>query len=91
VPARLRHEPLYSVAHYYEQMGDLMKDPDMVFLKGADGNYYPIEFQQDNLGIYQCAVEWDSGAIKGYSPAMQKDMASFAGDWMRNIRFQQEL
>lgn len=47
--------PMFSVAHYYEQNGDLMKDPDMVFIC-AQGEYYPIEFQQDNLGIYQCAV-----------------------------------
>jgi hypothetical protein len=25
---------LFSIAHYYEQNGDLMKDPDMVFIKG---------------------------------------------------------
>ena len=47
--------PMFSVAHYYEQNGDLMKDPDMVFVRSKD-DYYPIEFQQDNLAIYQCAV-----------------------------------
>ena len=28
--------PLMSVAHYYEQNSDLMRDPDVVFLIGAD-------------------------------------------------------
>jgi len=82
---------LFSIAHYYAQNGDLMKDPDMVFLKGADGNYYPIEFQQDNLGIYQCAVEWEGGRINGYRQKIQKDMAVFAGTWMKNIRSQQGI
>ena len=43
--------PLVSVAHYYEQNGDLMRDPDVVFLIGADRHVYPISFRQDNLGI----------------------------------------
>ncbi len=82
--------PMFSIAHYYEQNGDLMKDPDMVFIRGAD-EYYPIEFQQDNLGLYQRAVEWEGGKVKGYKPKMQKDMAVFAGTWMKNIREQQGL
>jgi len=44
---------LFSIAHYYEQNGDLMKEPDMVFIKGQDGEYYPMDFQQDNIGMYQ--------------------------------------
>ena len=36
--------PLVSVAHYYEQNGDLMRDPDVVFLIGADQHAYPISF-----------------------------------------------
>jgi hypothetical protein len=37
---------LYSVAHYYQQHDDLMRDPEMVFFKGPDGRYYPIMYQQ---------------------------------------------
>lgn len=82
---------IFSVAHYYEQNGDLMKDPDMVFLRGEDGEYYPTEFQQDNLCIYQRAVEFEGGTIKGFSPKLQKDMSVFAGTWMKNIKAQQGL
>ena len=81
---------MFSVAHYYEQNGDLVKDPDMVFVRSKDG-YYPIEFQQDNLAIYQCAVTWEGDKIKAYSQKMQKDMASFASSWMRNIKAQRGL
>ena len=34
--------PLVSVAHYYEQNGDMMRDPDVVFVIGADQHVYPI-------------------------------------------------
>lgn len=84
--------PVFSVAHYYVQNGDLMRDPDMTFLRGADGEYYPLSYQQDGLGIYQDAIEWDdSGNMKGFRPKMQADMVSFANDWMENIRDQQML
>jgi hypothetical protein len=83
--------PMFSVAHYYQQNGDLMKDPDMVFLRDEAGDYFPIEFQQDPI-IYQRVVEWDGrGGVKGYNLKLQKDLASFAGMWMRNIKQQQSL
>jgi len=83
--------PLFSVAHYYEQNGDLMKDPDMVFLH-KDGNYYPIEFQQDNISFYSCAVKFGAdGRIEKYSPSIQGDMVSFANNWMLNILMQQKI
>jgi hypothetical protein len=89
---KIKQGPIYSVAHYYEQNGDLMKDPDMTFLRGADGEYYPLSYQQDGLGIYQDAIEWDDqGDIKGFRAKMQADMVSFADEWMKNIKDQQRL
>jgi len=46
---------MFSIAHSYEQNGDLLKDPDMVFIRGQDGEYYPIELQEDNPAFYQFA------------------------------------
>lgn len=83
--------PMFSIAHYYEQNGDLMKYPDMVFIRDQAGEYYPFEFQQDNLGVYQCAVKFSEGKVEGVNLRMQRDMASFAGDWMKNIKHQQGL
>jgi len=82
---------LFSIAHYYEQNGDLMRDPEMVFIKGQDSEYYPVDFQQDNMGMYQRAVEIDCGKVKAFRPALQKELAVFTGKWMRNIKMQQEL
>ncbi|MDD5092816.1 MAG: hypothetical protein PHV74_00325 [Dehalococcoidia bacterium] len=85
--------PKFSVAHYYEQNGDLMRDPEMVFVKAKmDSRYYPIMYQQDNLGIYRESVRFDEhGEAEAYLPREQADEAVFAGIWMRNIKAQQRL
>ena len=84
--------PVYSLAHYYRQNGDSMRDPDMEFLKSDDGRYYPLSFRQDNLGIMQEDVLWnDDGTIKGCYTRRQRDHATFAGLWMANIRAQQNV
>lgn len=83
--------PLYSVAHYYEQNGDLMRDPEMVFLK-RNGKYYPVSFQQDGgLGFYQEAIEIQGCRVLRYYPPILDEQASFAAMWMKNIREQQRL
>jgi hypothetical protein len=80
---------LYSVTHYYEQNDDLMRDPDVVFLKDSEANYYPVSYQQDGLGIYQEAVIFEADTIKGVRSKTQRDIASFCTMWMNNIYDQQ--
>ena len=82
--------PLVSVAHYYEQNGDLMRDPDVVFLIGADRHVYPVSFRQDNLGIYLESAYVEDGVWK-VRVKMQADLCSFCTQWMRNIDDQQQL
>ena len=81
-----------SVAHYYEQNGDLMRDPEMVFLK-RDGKYYPFYFRMD--GVYgreeESVVFDDTGDICKVRYPLQKQHAIFAGNWMENIKEQQNL
>jgi hypothetical protein len=52
--------PSISVANYYEQNGDAMRDPEMVFEVNPDawqtGEWTPVSYRQDNLDIYQEAV-----------------------------------
>lgn len=80
---------LFSVAHYYEQNGDLMRDPEMVFLRGLDGCFYPIYFRQDGgYGYDEDSADLEAGAVR---PAMQADHARFANRWMHNIKQQQQL
>ncbi|MDP9312663.1 MAG: hypothetical protein M3R24_17550 [Chloroflexota bacterium] len=77
-----------SVAHYFEQHGDLVADPEIVFFTGADG-WYPIEITQV-FGSYQ-KVAWltaDQTAIDRFLPLAQREVATFATLWARNIRAQ---
>ena len=82
--------PLVSVAHYYEQNGDLMRDPDVVFLIGADQHIYPISFRQDGLGIDQEAAYVEDGVWK-VRTKMQAEITRFCNMWMRNIDDQQNI
>ena len=83
--------PLFTIAHYYDQNGDLMRDPEMVFLK-RDGKYYPVSFHQDGgLGFYQQAIEIQGAKVIGYRLPVLDEQVGFAGIWMKNIKEQQEL
>ena len=82
--------PLVSIAHYYEQNGDLMRDPDVVFLIGADQHVYPISYRQDGLGIDQEAAVVEDGKWK-VRTRMQADIAKFCNDWFQNIQEQQKF
>lgn len=84
-------QPLVRIAHYYEQNGDLMADPEMVFWRGCDGNYYPTYFVNDGTGYEKESVIFEDGQPKRFWPAVQKDQAWFANTWLKNIKLQQGL
>ena len=55
-----RGMPSIAVAHYYEQNGDAMRDPEIVVevnpdengpLSWKNGEWYPVSYRQDNLDI----------------------------------------
>ena len=75
--------PAISVAHYYEQNGDLMRDPEMVFEVSPDG-WEPVSYRQDNLGVYQEAVVVDNGQTV-LRPRLIRELKAFAGQWDRNL------
>jgi ParB family transcriptional regulator, chromosome partitioning protein len=82
----------YSVAHYHEQNGDLMRDPEVVFWKGPDGRFYPVEFTQDGLPTpYQRLVEFTDGEPGAVMARQQRSCATFCATWMANIKEQQGL
>lgn len=81
---------LVSVAHYYQQNGDTVPDPDVVFFTGY-GDWVPMEISQA-LG-YTCAA-WlsdDGQKIERFQPRAQADIASFCRTWAKNIRDQKWL
>ncbi len=82
---------IYSVAHYYKQNGDMMRDPDMEFIKGGDGEYYPISFWQDAPLKRDEVVAWKGSTVVGYNERGQAELVTFANTWMKNIKEQQGL
>lgn len=80
-----------SVAHYYEQNGDLVADPDIAFFTGYEAilGWVPM-YMQDFVGFRE-AAELREGDIGRYWPAAMKDITSFVNQWARNIGGQRWL
>lgn len=79
-----------SVAHYYSQNGDAMRDPEIVFwinpkATNPDDCWYPTVYQQDGLGIYQELIKFENGSPKTFRKTAQKDAARFADTWAKNL------
>ena len=81
-----RDLPLVSVMHYYEQNGDLMRDPDMEFEVDGEGGWHPISYRQDSIGLVQDAVFADSETGKVMvRPKLVRDLRRFAATWSTNL------
>ena len=77
-----------SMAHYYEQMGDLMADPDMEFVfEQAKQELRPRTFQQDNMGVYQ-TVEREDGSVNFLK---ENELSRFTETWLKNLHDQEYL
>ena len=81
---------VFSLAHYFEQNGDLVPDPDMVFFRFVDypEKILPGTFQ--NQMSYKEAI-WLDGDRWKYNPKEQADQVSFANMWLKNIKHQQDV
>jgi hypothetical protein len=81
---------LVSVAHYYEQNGDLVADPDVVFFTGY-GEWVPVEITLPPPGGYRvyAAVSPDGAEISHVDFHGQAELASFVeGLWAHNLEAQ---
>jgi hypothetical protein len=78
---------LVSVAHYGEQNGDPMRDPEIVF-EVASGTWYPINMQQDYVGSYRVAVSIGEDGRVYVRPAEVRDIQAFARIWDRTLKYQ---
>ena len=69
-----------AMAHYYEQNGDLMVDPEIVFdIDSKNKTLTAVSYQQDGMGIYK-TYEPDSDE--------QDNCNSFVDTWFNNISTQ---
>lgn len=79
-----------SIAHYYEQNGDLMADPEMCFAI-INGFIVPYFYKTDCNGVWQESVIYDGVSAKKLYPYMQADHSNFANMWFMNIKRQQRI
>ena len=81
-----KHETQIIVAHYYEQNGDLVPDPDMEFVCTVYG-WVPVAIQHSN-GIYRRASEFDESGRLLVKKTELKSQLNFAAMWARNLKAQ---
>jgi len=70
-----------SIAHYYEQNGDAMRDPEITMKVDNDNKTVtPTSFLQDNMGVYY--------TTDSVSAAKVRDLEQFMSQWFTNIHDQ---
>ena len=82
---------VFSVAHYGEQNGDLMRDPDVTFLVGENGKVHPLTFRNDYFGAEEVAVELHADGKLRVDEQVLYVLVDFCNGWMKSINEQQEL
>ncbi len=83
---------MIALSHTGEQNGDLMRDPEIVFVlhQGSDGLYAePISFRNDYMGLLQeIYVYDDAGRRTHVHTARKAELKSFCIMWFRNLKEQ---
>lgn len=83
---------LVSLCHYGEQNGDLMRDPDLVFMVTdlPDGTAAePVSFRNDYLGLSQEVYRYDEAGRRIHVlPSLKQDLQDFARAWFATLRDQ---
>jgi hypothetical protein len=81
-----------SVAHYAEQNGDAMRDPEITFLVAPaeqGTTWTPLTFENSYLGCYQVVAQvTPAGLVEPREPALMRDLRDFATQWDRNLKQQ---
>lgn len=81
-----------SICHYGEMNGDLMRDPEMVFVfhdRGTDVLAEPISYRNDYMGIDQeCYICDRDGKRIQVRPDLKTQFKAFAQMWFRNLHAQ---
>jgi hypothetical protein len=81
--------PALSVAHYGEQNGDLMRDPEMCFELGLAGGVHldPFYWRNDYVAIEQ----WSRNILRDHYvcvPELHEEHVRFALMWDANLALQ---
>ena len=82
IPFRNETYDEYSLAHYGKQNGDMMRDPEQIFMVNSK-EIIPYSFRNDYVGVNQYSITWsEMGPVVNYSA--QKEDADFANEWLTN-------
>jgi hypothetical protein len=81
--------PVLSVAHYGEQNGDLMRDPEMCFELGLAGGAHlnPFYWRNDYVAVEQWSRFIEEGNYC-YHTQLHDQHERFAKTWDNNLRVQ---
>lgn len=75
----------YSLAHYFEQNGDLCKDPDMVVILFPEHEAVVAStFEQSRPPTYDCVYSENSGPNK----YLMQSLNDFLSLWLENLATQ---
>ena len=78
------------MAHYGEQNGDLMRDPEMIFEaeeSGAEMKLVPFYWRNDYAGIEQYSASVQDGRTLS-NPKLKREHTAFAHIWDANLKAQ---
>ena len=79
---------IYTMTHYGEQNGDLMRDPDMELRVDPEaGTVEPLTWQNDYIGRYDQVYITRNGQ-RLYSPRLRASLDDFLWHWLQNIEAQ---
>lgn len=85
---------MYSIAYHYTEESFEMYDPQMCFIKGGEGEYYPYYNRDTGHGVEDDVLLWgdcgDMGPIKSYDVTRQGVLVLLAESMMWSIKQQQE-
>ncbi|OQW45400.1 MAG: hypothetical protein A4C66_01460 [Nitrospira sp. HN-bin3] len=83
---------LVSLCHYGEQNGDLMRDPDIVFMfqDAPHGSIAePVSFRNDYLGLDHEVYCYDEAGQRTHlDTKLKRDLKEFAQIWFTNLNAQ---
>ncbi len=76
-----------SIVHYFEQNGDLMRDPEILYKLHRHDNGTiqedPQFIQQDPVGVYR-----EVYTAQGCNLALKAELLDFTKTWIENLKFQ---
>jgi|ETNmetMinimDraft_26_1059896.scaffolds.fasta_scaffold61403_2 hypothetical protein len=91
-PSNIGGQPVqvFSLTHYFKQNGDSVPDPDMTFAQSLyDNNCIWALTYQDQLRYDEAVFIKDGHWVE--NKKLQNDLSVFSGQWLKNIKDQQEL